>query len=195
MIGQHQGDVTGGPQAAAPPDEDTVGRRCRELADMLNLAAPVPVDVLEAAVRDEAYAQRLLATRRNPRALDFLLKHPPKAAGRSNGELVRAAALAFLRWGKVGFATVDGETLARRRDACLACPHLADPPDSTLYRLAAARDSRKICGSCGCVVWSKTRLPTEACPQAHPDDPRLNRWGEPRRAAAGAASDPKSIPT
>lgn len=188
---------------APPPDGDAVGQRCRELAEVLNLPEPVPVEVLQAALADEAYAQRLLASRRNPQVLGFLLKHPPRrdarpaaAPERSSGELIRSAAAALLRWGKVGFATVDAETLARRRDACLACPNLADPPDTALYKIATVGEARKICSACGCVVWSKTRLPTEACPVAHPDDPGLNRWGEPRpKTAAGKTPARQEIPT
>ncbi|MGU3495499.1 hypothetical protein ACLBXM_15780 [Xanthobacteraceae bacterium A53D] len=174
-------------------EDGMVAQSCSELAAVLNLAEPVSVEVLRAAVENEAYAQRLLASRRNAAALGFLLKHPPRretpAAERSNGELIRGAAQALLRWGKTGFAIVDAETLARRRSACLACPNLTDPPDTALYRIAAYGDERKICGACGCVVWSKTRLPTEACPVALPGNERLNRWGEPRQLAVSAEQD------
>ncbi len=105
-----------------------------------------------------------------------------------NLELVGRAAQAFLRWGKAGFSTVDRETLERRENACLACPHLSEP-DRLLQKLAGraaaeevgSRTGKRICGQCGCTVGRKMRLASESCPVAHPTLVGLTRWGEPVR--------------
>jgi hypothetical protein len=115
----------------------------------------------------------------------------PAALGQAgppgNGQLVAQAAGAVTRWARAGFAVVDLEVLTRREDACLACPHLSEPY-SGLHKLGLARDAgervgtragKKACGKCGCVVSRKIRMATESCPDAHPDDPGLTRWGEP----------------
>jgi hypothetical protein len=83
---------------------------------------------------------------------------------------------------------VDEATLQRRESACLACPHLS-APRRLVQKLAGlgsaaadrtgARTGDRVCSECGCNVGKKMKLPTEACPVAHPTLPGLNRWGEP----------------
>ncbi|MGH8532703.1 MAG: hypothetical protein ACREV1_08265 [Gammaproteobacteria bacterium] len=170
-------------------DESSLEEKCFELALTLGLEEAVSVQVLEAALRDEGYAHNLLVSRRSPVMLKFLLANPPKprtANGElgqfSNAELVRRAALALLKWGQVGFTVVDQATLERRRAACLNCLHLTEPPDKLLYKLTATGDNNKICALCGCSIRKKTRLTSESCPDRHPEQKGLSRWGEPWRA-------------
>ena len=167
-------------------DEDSLEEKCLQLGLTLGLDEPVSVQVLEAALRDEVYSHNLLASRRNSVMLKFLLANPPKPSATdggpaqlSNVELVRRAASALLRRGKVGFTVVDQSTLQRRRAACLSCPHLVEPPDKLLYQLTGTDESRKICELCGCNVRKKIRLTSESCPGPHPEQEGLNRWGEP----------------
>jgi hypothetical protein len=167
-------------------DDENLEEKCFEFGLTLGLDQPVAVQVLEAALRDEAYSRNLLASRRNSVMLNYLLAHPPKlraATGEShqlsNVELVRRAATALLRWGKVGFTVVDQPTLERRRAACLSCPHLTDAPDKLLYKLSGIDESQKICELCGCSMRKKIRLTSESCPGRHPEHEDLNRWGEP----------------
>jgi len=112
---------------------------------------------------------------------------PESAAGFGTIGLLARAAVAVARWGRGGFATVAPEVLQRREDACLTCPNLVEP-EHTLLRLVPAgpvsdqvgsRTGGRSCGLCGCVVSRKMRMPTEFCPDRHPDDARLTRWGEP----------------
>jgi hypothetical protein len=149
-----------------------------QLAATLGLEQPVPLPVLEAALRDDAYAHNLLASRRTPAMLQILLANPPRprTAGPrfSSAELVGRAAIAMARWARTGFSVVDEATLKRRRDACLSCPNLSEAPDRLLYRLTPGQ----ICKLCGCKVQDKTRLPTEACPERDPERSELSRWGE-----------------
>ncbi len=166
--------------------DNDLEEKCLELGLTLGLDEPVSVRVLEAALRDEIYSHNLLASRRNPVMLKFLLANPtkPPATGGaapqfSNVELVRRAASALLRWGKVGFTVVAQPRLERRRAACLSCPHMIEPPDQLLYKLTGTDESQKICDLCGCSVRKKIRRTSESCPGRHPEQEGLNRWGEP----------------
>jgi|SRR5215471_2589428 len=169
-------------------DDENLEEKCLELGLTLGLDEPVSLQVLETALRDEVYSHNLLASRRNPVMLKYLLANPPQACviggaptQFSNAELVRRAARALLRWGKVGFTVVDQPTLQRRRAACLSCPHLVDPPDKVLYKLTGTDESQKICDLCGCSIRKKIRLTSESCPAPHQEQQGLNRWGEPWR--------------
>gem|GEM_PF-3505199 len=53
----------------------------------------------------------------------------------------------------VGARCADAATVRHRRDLCAQCAHE--------QRLAGALP---ICGLCHCVIWSKTRLKDEVCP-------------------------------
>lgn len=177
-------------QMSLAAEEGSLEQQCLEFAQTLGLGQAVPRQVLEAALRDETYAHNLLASRRSPPMLRHLLANPPKQRSDgvqspqfSNAELVRKAALALVRWGAVGFSTVDKVTLERRRAACLSCPNLADPPDKLVYKLAAIESNQKICALCGCNVWKKTKLPTESCPASDLEHAGISRWGDPWRAA------------
>ena len=82
------------------------------------------------------------------------------------------------------FGVVDA-TYAKRFETCLACPNLASPPSTAIYKvIGAVDDSENVCRLCGCVVSRKAKLPHEACPDADPELPGMNRWGQPMRTAA-----------
>lgn len=166
-------------------DGNSLEQKCLEFAQTLGLDQPVSVQVLEAALRDETYAHNLLVGRRSPAMMKVLLANPPKQKSApsnqpqfSNVELIQKAATALLRWGKVGFSVVDQATLERRRTACMSCPNLSAPPEKLVYKLAQIDDSEKICSLCGCNVRKKVKLPSEFCPDRHPEQAGLNRWGE-----------------
>jgi len=169
--------------------QDMVATQCAKFAELLGRDKPVSSEVLHAATSDEAYANRLLSARRNAAALEFLLARPPKGASAkrqpfSNGELVRKATVAFMRWGKTGFSVARREQLESRRSACLACPELSDPPDNAAYKLVAGAEKQKTCSACGCNVWAKTRMLSEACPLEHLERKGVSRWGEPLTSPA-----------
>ena len=205
---------------SGPKSEEELRER---LGELLGLDAPAPAEVVRRALADPGFETDLITSRGAPGFLRALFDHPktrayalpaagtvPPAAGTvppaaaapgpaedprvANGALVAKAAGAILRWGRAGFATVDEATLARREDACLACPFLTDP-QAAVQRVGTrrspgervgSRTGGKVCGKCGCVVSRKMRMTTEACPDAHPDHAGLTRWGEPV-AGAGQA--------
>jgi hypothetical protein len=106
---------------------------------------------------------------------------------RKNKELLTKAARALFRWGRSGFKIVDKKTLGRRKQACLACPHLQEPVEVLQTALifissgnaAAETTGNKVCGVCGCHAGKKMQLASEACPATDPADAGLTRWGEP----------------
>lgn len=175
---------------------ESMEQDCVRLGDLLRLGRPVPEEVFVGAVQDPDYARNLFVCREAPPLLEFLLKNPPRrpeaehdeAAQRSTLELVAKASKSFWEWTKSGFSVVDEETYAKRFGVCLACPNLVAPPSSVVYKLVGASDDRnKICRLCGCVASRKAKLPHEACPDAHPELPGMNRWGEPMPTAAQAS--------
>ncbi|WP_068775024.1 hypothetical protein [Paenibacillus sp. FJAT-26967] len=107
------------------------------------------------------------------------------AAAHSNAELAKKAGQALWKWARTGFATVEDDVYRKRMSACEACPHIQNKPDKLLYNAlsvttsASADAAEKICGKCGCVLSKKTRLPTESCPDDHPELAGMTRWEEP----------------
>jgi hypothetical protein len=147
----------------------------------LGLEEPVSLGVLHAALRDETYAHNLRVSSRTPALLKMLLMNPPKprqAPPFSTAELAGRVAEAIVRWTKTGFSVVDKATLERRRNACYSCPNLSTPPDQLAYKLTPGAGD--VCALCGCKVNSKIRLPSESCPDRHPEREGETRWGEPR---------------
>lgn len=153
------------------------------LREALKQPSEIPARVVRRAAADAVYLHTLIGNRGDPAALEALMAGTPvglpKWAGPPSSVLFAQATRALLRWGRAGFGQVDAETFERRRSACLACPHLGSPGGQLAYKLLRAeRDS--LCGLCGCAVERKARLPTEECPVAHPTEPGLTRWSEPR---------------
>jgi hypothetical protein len=181
---------------------------CARLGEALGLENPVPMAVLRRAIDDPGFAADLITCRNTPAFLAALFDdrrtraYAPAAEAKPASTLALAAkaAAALTRWGRAGFSIVDEATLARRERACLACPNLGEPR-SLLQKLvpAGAADGRtgqhlggKICTLCGCIAGKKIRLPTEACPDAHPTRAGVTRWGE--AAPSPARSNAKGLP-
>ncbi len=178
---------------------------CGRFGRFLGLEAPVPKPVLLHAINDSDYATHLIVSRGAPEFLQVLFgmalpaeglqeasSATDAAAGQSDLELVKRAATALLRWGKSGFSIVDEATLERREDACLACPNLGTP-GSLLQKLVSSgsasgklgqRASNRVCKLCGCNIAKKIRLASESCPDRHPTQAGLTRWGEPQPQSA-----------
>jgi hypothetical protein len=210
---------------AGDPGHRSMGELQERLGEFLGLGGPAPQEVVRRALADPGFEADLITSRGAPGFLRALFDHPrtrayalpaveapapdppageapagdPPATG---GQLVAKAAGALLRWGRAGFATVDEATLARREDACLACPHLTDP-QATVQRLGGRRTAGervgtrtggKVCGKCGCVVSRKIRMTTEACPDVHPALAGLTRWGEPVAGHVDARSAGSGVP-
>lgn len=177
--------------------DDSLQQQCLEFGKKLGLDGPVSEEVLRTALQNEKYAYDLVVAAENydPRILQFRLDHPPQpdsdkapAVHHSNLELAARAAKALIRWSATGFARVDDETLERRRQACLACPHLRDPEYWTqnLITVKPRQDlpwdvAGKVCNLCGCVLSKKIHLPSETCPGEDPASPGRSRWGEAHR--------------
>lgn len=167
----------------------TIAEKCLELGKVLNQDGPVSEDVLYAAIYDQSYAHNLLTCRKEPVFLKHLLASPPKvpAAQRvetldevSQLELIKKMSEAIWGWAKVGFTRIEDQIFQRRVSACMQCPNMIDAPDILSYRMATIRASNnKICRPCGCLISKKTRIPSESCPDADPQNPALTRWGDP----------------
>ena len=172
------------------------------LAFVLGIDRPAPMAVLLRAIDDPGFANDLITCRNAPGFLAALfddkrtLAYAPAPDEKPASSLALAgkAATALMRWGKAGFSTVDEETLRSREDACLACPNLGEPqsmlqklvPTSAVSERLGSRLGGKVCTLCGCVAAKKIRLPTEACPGAHPVRQGVTRWGDemaPQEAA------------
>lgn len=176
--------------------ELSVEQQCGRLGEILGLDGPVDEEVLVAAIRNPSYATNLLICRDAPQFLAQLLGSPPVARSDdpSAGELMKRGVEALWRWSRTGFTTVDSDVLKRRLAACETCPHLYAPEGAKriLYALTGTAAGRKsVCRKCGCPVTRKAGMAGESCPDAHPDDPRLTRWGEPR---PDEADTPASLP-
>jgi hypothetical protein len=176
-------------------ETDSFDELCDRFGNFLGIGKSVPPKVLLRAVEDPVYANDLIISRNTPGFLQPLFDDPETARydkekenhkAKTNGELVSKAFKSLLSWGKTGFTVVDNETLERRENACLSCPNLSDP-ENTLQQLVASkldtervgrRTGKKVCSMCGCNVSKKIKLPSEACPDAHPAMAGMNRWGE-----------------
>lgn len=175
-------------------DSDSMPDLCLRLGKFLGLEKAVPVNVLMRAINDPPFANDLITCRNTPAFLGALFDDPITMSyevcaseSKSNRDLIGKATTAFIKWGKAGFSTVDMETLERREDACLRCPHLTDP-ERTLQKLmfgkkrsekVGSRTGKKVCELCGCAVSKKMRLPTESCPSQDPILVGMTRWHEP----------------
>ncbi len=182
-------------------DTDSLSEMCEKFGTFLGLDKPVPENVLLRAIDDPTFAGNLITCRNTPAFLDSLFADPKnkvyglpeirEAKSPTSAELIGKAATAFINWGKAGFSTVDVETLARREDACLACPNLKQPehvlqklmPSKKVEEKVGARTGKRVCSLCGCNVGKKMRIPGESCPDSHPTLSGMSRWGEPTTAS------------
>jgi hypothetical protein len=181
--------------AAAPPASWAEARA--RFAQILGVQGELPEAVLRRAMVDQTFAYRLMISRNAPKFLAALINDPGNARyepppqpgvtsddaspdGASSFALLGKAARSLARWGAAGFSHVSDDTFKRRLEACSACPHLTHPPDRLAYRLVGAnRAERSACGKCGCLVHTKARMSTEACPVEHPERTGFTRWNEP----------------
>ncbi|EFM12228.1 hypothetical protein PaecuDRAFT_0908 [Paenibacillus curdlanolyticus YK9] len=120
-----------------------------------------------------------------PEGTDMASAAGGTTASHSNMELAKKAGQALWKWARAGFATVEDDVYRKRMSACATCPHIQSKPNKLLYNAltatsSAADDSaEKICGKCGCVLSKKTKLPSESCPDNHPELAGMTRWEEP----------------
>lgn len=160
----------------------------QQLGAYLGIKDPVPSAMLNRAMNDDKFAYYLLTCRNQPKFLEALQADPrnkefePAVANgeKSTVQLATTAAKAMLRWSKSGFTQVEKDVYEQRFAACLRCPHLSEPPDKMVYKLTSGdATDRRVCNACGCVASRKTKLPTERCPEPDPENPAVNRWGQP----------------
>jgi len=157
-------------------------------AEFLDLDEPVSEQVIQATINDPLYMHHLFTCRNTPEFLERLIANPPiseksltsSSYHQSNSEIINKGIKTLLNWSKIGFSVVDNETYEKRFSCCIQCPNLVEAPDRLIYRIISVKtvDSR-ICNICGCVASKKASLPSESCPDKHPEYPNLNRWGEP----------------
>ena len=175
---------------------NSIDEGCEKLAGFLGLNEAVSKDVFLSAVEDPTYARNLYIAKTEPAFVRQVLRRPtrrwsdrPSAAEglsseRTSGELLSRAAKSFLKWTRNGFKKVESAVYRRRLAACAACPHHVERPATILYSIAGAlteggRSQGEICDLCGCMTSSKARFDHESCPDRHPVDQGLTRWGEP----------------
>jgi hypothetical protein len=177
---------------AAPSDWNEIRAR---FAQIFAGSPEIPDAVIRRALVDSTFEHRLLVSRNAPKFLAALFKDPgnaryevaaaadPAGAPPSNLQLIGSAAKALAAWSATGFSRVEPDVLERRLAACQACPNLMEPKRLLQQIAGAARSGASVCGLCGCPVRRKARLPSEACPAAHPTKPGVTRWDEPRAGA------------
>ncbi|PHY21235.1 hypothetical protein [Caulobacter sp. BP25] len=157
------------------------------LAQALGLSEPLPPKLAERAAVDPMFLHELVAERPTSIADSEVASRAagaglPKWAPAPTLPLILAAAKALARWGAHGFREVSEARVAARKAACAACPELRPPGQHIMHHLIGAGSS-VVCGLCSCAIDKKARLPTETCPAPSPQDPTLNRWGEPLSSA------------
>ncbi len=171
--------------------EGSIEEKCRQFSDFLGIEETVSVEVLQAAVEDENYARNILTTRNTPAFLNHLLANPPKSTAAntpklSNTELIGRATKALVAWTKTGFSKVDKITLEQREDACLLCPNLSSPKKALQKMVSTGKNTdeigqrarQSVCNLCGCNIAKKIRIPSEQCPDKHPEKEGYSRWNE-----------------
>jgi hypothetical protein len=162
---------------------DEAGER---LTTLLGIEQPLPLSVVNRALKDARFARYLVASRSSPHLLEMLLADPKNAEFEpqpepATGALIGRAVAAFGRWARAGFTKVSDEDFERRFSACVACPHLTSSSDRLVYKLMPGRTDERICTACGCVASRKAMLPSENCPVEDVSRPGFSRWGEELR--------------
>jgi hypothetical protein len=100
----------------------------------------------------------------------------------TNLQLAGRLGKSMLNWGRTGFTTVTDELYAKRLAACAGCDQLREAPDRLAYKVSLKKgEDKRTCAACGCVVSRKAKLPKDTCPLQDPENPVMNRWGEPWR--------------
>jgi len=180
-------------------ETDTLPELSARLGNFLGLEKPVPLPAMMRAIEDPMYASNLITCRNAPGFLEPLLNDKqnqqyavPESAissptkKKSDIDLIKKATSAFINWGKAGFSVADEATIERRENACLACPNLK-PPETLLQKLTASKKvdgkigqrlGNSVCDLCGCGLSRKIKLPSEACPDKHPEKVGFTRWDE-----------------
>lgn len=160
---------------------NSIAEGCEKLGNLLGLNKPVDPSVFIAAIRSEEYAHNLLVCRSNKAFLDKVLSSPPtfhqqSEIDLSNGDLLKSAFKALVKWGKTGFTIASDEIIKERLDACMKCEHLATgKPTTTVHNLLKTKAR---CGLCGCDIDKKIRLGNEICPGKSNKNPGYNFWGQ-----------------
>jgi len=166
------------------------------LTSFLGVTESLPNAVVASAAVDPLYFHHLLTCRDAPKLLAIMLKSPPRSnttattdkTNLTNVNLSKKAIKSFWKWAKTGFSFVEKERYEARLKTCYSCPNCTTPTEAILYKLLAVSktdaNENKICGLCGCLVARKAMLPSESCPDTHPFNSTLTRWGEQLEPAA-----------
>jgi hypothetical protein len=174
---------------------DSLSDLCNKFGGLLGQEEPVDTSVLLRALDEIGYGINLITSKNTPESLHKLLQDPAnkqyektteQTKTLSNIELIKKAGEAFILWSRIGFLVVSNDILEKRENACLRCPHLSEP-NKTLQKIIPSkkitgnigeRTGKKVCGVCGCNLGNKLRLSSSSCPQKHPENENLTRWGE-----------------
>lgn len=158
---------------------DVLARFSEWLAALLDLPA-LDDKVVERAMADPLFLNRLVMSRKDPAAVQAMLElgaQPlPKWAVPATLQSMGRVASALARWAAIGFQPVDDTVLQTRISSCRRCPHIT-APGHMLVKIVA--NTSQVCGLCSCAIEKKAILPTETCPAADPERPGYNRWNEP----------------
>ncbi|MCG3198599.1 MAG: hypothetical protein GHCLOJNM_03103 [bacterium] len=172
---------------APTPKADTY-KVASHLHQILEFPDPIPEAVIRRAAEDPEFLHELIARRKSPEDLWDLFASaselPPTdiSEGKRHGPLRLAARflVSILKWAASGFRSVDPAQRRRRLDACARCPHQVNAPAGPLGRaVRRLTHDERICDLCGCSIACKVRLGSERCPDPHPFEEGLSRWGEP----------------
>ena len=163
-------------------------RRRETLSRLLGLDEIVPAGVLVNLAIDPNHGVHLWIARADPDFSDKLceLAQLPDRVRDDEAALLVGVDEALEDIESVIDLTVDGATLERREQACLACPALRGSPRQLKVLFASldepappgSRLRDLTCGMCDCQLGRKLRWRGQKCPQPRSDDPRISRWGE-----------------
>jgi hypothetical protein len=146
----------------------------KRFSSLLGVPGLVPEDVFQAALHNEQYASRLIASKEAPLFLDLLMRTPPPRSDRGDisglRNLVGHFSKAMINWAASGFKFAAEDVVQARIDACTTCPHARLTPAAT--REGALQSG--VCSLCGCPIAQKARLQSEHCPDVR--DGNQTRW-------------------
>lgn len=164
-----------------PSMQGTVEEKCTKIASVLGLDEPVSKEVMHGIANDPVYARNVMLAASNPKYLSKLLASPP--SNLSTTTLIANYTKSLSKWAASSFTKMPNTDYQKRIMACGACPWRSEAPNTKLYQVAKAIHSVKpsenaICSKCGCLVVTKAGRATEECPDADPNNPSKNRWGQ-----------------